>query len=201
MLIKPINNDSYEKIFRRAPTTTQMYSALSATTGLSTERILGEVTDGLSALESAIDKTEVGDLVVVVGHNVAREGYVPAIRLASGDVVTASQLRQIGDDKKRQIVIVCCWSEESGITGQISYAEGAGIAVKLDQVMKLNSDLGMHVAQVYSLLPGIYSSVVTGRNVKNGMIIVAVSGGTGWVGYEFTATSSGQEVTYVSSAG
>ncbi len=79
MLIKPANNDSYEKIFGRAPTTTQMYSALSATTGLSTERILGEITDDLSALESAIDRTEVGDLVVVVGHNVAREGYLPAL--------------------------------------------------------------------------------------------------------------------------
>jgi hypothetical protein len=170
--------------------------ARNASTGLNTERILGEVTDGLLALEAAVSQTREGDLVVVVGHNVAAKGNLPVLKLASGGLVTSDQLHQIAGRKNRKIVIVCCWAQESGISGKITYSEAADITTSLDKIVaKAPSNVGVHLAFVCDQLPRVYGSVVSRRNAKTGVILVAVVGG-GWAGYEFLVTPSGQR--YVS---
>jgi len=189
LMIKPMDPAGYQNIFGHPPTAAQMGWTKAITTGLGQERTLGTSADNLLALEAAIDvQTQENDLVVIVGHNVAGQGNLPVLKLASGQTVTSDQLREIGDKKKRQIVIVCCWAQESGITGKITYGDGVQMVAKINELVKdSDPDIGIHVGLVCHTLPAIYSSIVTERNVKQGLIVVAVTGGTGWTVYEFSA--------------
>ena len=62
------------------------------------------------------------------------------------------------------------------------------MVAKINELVKdSDPDIGIHVGLVCHTLPAIYSSIVTERNVKQGLIVVAVTGGTGWTVYEFSA--------------
>jgi hypothetical protein len=190
-LIRPTDPLSYDHVFGHPPSASQM-SLVNAITTNSTEQIVGTINDNVDTLKLKINNnTSEGDLVVIVGHNIATQGEPPILKLASGptDSISADEIYRIGEETNRKIVILCCWASESGITDEITYNQAISMISGIKQKVSASATAaGVHVGLVSYNLPNIFDAVADRSRTQRWLVITMVSGVTGsaigWEGYE-----------------